>query len=61
MQKVKLIKRDETVKAEKQQHSTMAEEPKLNSMVETVKEWVEQNRALKSRSPRKQFTALFSS
>ncbi len=60
MKQVKLIKRDEADKTEKP-HSTNNNEPKVNTMMETVKDWVEQNRAMKSRSPRKQFTALFSS
>jgi hypothetical protein len=58
MQKVKLIKREASVKVEKQP-KTEIKEPKVNSMMETVKDWVEQNRAIKDRSPRKQFTALF--
>jgi hypothetical protein len=58
MQKVKLIKREVSVKVEKQL-KTEIKEPKVNSMMETVKDWVEQNRAIKDRSPRKQFTALF--
>ena len=62
MQKVKLIKRNNAAESENPPvHSAIAEEPKVNSLVETVKDWVEQNRALKVRSPRKQFTALFSS
>jgi hypothetical protein len=62
MQKVKLIKREDSNKPEKQlSHPKITVEPKLNTMVETVKDWVEQSRAVKNRSPRKQFTALFSS
>ena len=62
MQKVKLIKRKEAVKLENQHlSSSIVEEEKLQTIVETVREWVEQNRVKKNRSPRKQFSTLFSS
>ncbi|MEW6127286.1 MAG: hypothetical protein AB1757_09620 [Acidobacteriota bacterium] len=61
MKQVRLIKRDERPEEKpvveevgKPDHS------KINLMMNTVREWVEKNRSTQAKSPRKQFSALFS-